>query len=168
MEQRTIRDARPGDLDDVRTLNAANEPQVGPLDEDRVGLFLAHDDVTFRVVADDDGIAGLFVGVVEGVPYGSPNYRWFAGRHPRFAYVDRIALHPRLRGTGVADELYEAWAAMALDRGRSVVCAEVNVEPPNERSLRFHARHGFTEVGRTSPHGDDGEVVAMLERDLLA
>lgn len=163
----TVREVEPADLPAVRRRNAENVPLVGPLDEERITLFLSDDAVTFLVAtAADDDVVGLFVGVVEGVPYGSPNYRWFAERHARFAYVDRIALAPDARGTGLADRLYDDWSAAAAAAGREVVCAEVNVEPPNERSLAFHARRGFVEVDRLSPYGDGGEVVSMLERRL--
>ena len=33
----------------------------------------------------------------------------------------------------------------------SMLCCEVNLEPPNPGSLRFHHRIGFTEVGQSIP-----------------
>ena len=33
----------------------------------------------------------------------------------------------------------------------SLLCCEVNLEPPNPGSLRFHQRIGFTEVGQSIP-----------------
>jgi predicted GNAT superfamily acetyltransferase len=33
----------------------------------------------------------------------------------------------------------------------SLLCWEVNLEPPNPGSLRFHKRIGFIEVGQTIP-----------------
>lgn len=158
-----IRPLTPGDLAAVARLNAANVPAVGPLDEGRVELFAA---VSTWLVAEDRGeLVATFVGLREGVDYASPNYRWFAARHDRFAYVDRIALAPAARGTGLADRLYERWFAAAAADGVAVVCAEVNLVPPNPRSLAFHRRHGFATVGELA-HDDGDERVALLEREI--
>lgn len=157
-----IRDVEPADDTVLRALNASNEPEVGPLDDDRWRLFAAAA-IRFRVVVADGTIHGLFVGLAEGVDYASPNYRWFADRHARFAYVDRIALSPQLRGSGAADALYDEFEAWASGSGRPVVCAEVNVVPPNPRSLRFHQRRGFVVVDEVAPYGGD-ERVAMVEK----
>lgn len=159
----TIRDVAAHDLDAVRALNAANVPEVGPLDEGRIERFLA--EATFRVVERSAEVVGLFVALVEGSGYESPNYRWFAQRHERFAYVDRIALAPEARGTGAADALYRGFEDEARAAGRPVVCAEVNTVPANPRSSRFHARRGFIVVGELSPYGND-ERVAMVEKVL--
>lgn len=159
-----IRDLAPDDEAWVRRLNAENEPEVGPLDDDRFALFSTVAP-QFRVVVADGRIGGLFVGLGEGLDYASPNYQWFAARHERFAYVDRIALAPALRGRGVADAVYDEFEGWARAGGRPVVCAEVNTEPPNPRSLAFHRRRGFAVVDETAPYGGD-ERVAMVEKRL--
>ena len=60
-------------------------------------------------------------------------------------------------------ELTVAQLAQFAERNqlRSLVC-EVNVEPPNPRSMAFHARQGFDEVGRLLT--TDGRYVALLQR----
>ncbi len=161
MAEWIIRPRTPADDDRIRAVNAANVPEVGPLDEERLALF-AGGAPHFDVVEVDGVIEGLFVGLGEGLAYASPNYRWFLDRHERFAYVDRIALEPVARGIGVADELYARFESWARETGRPVVCAEVNVEPPNPRSMRFHERRGFVAVGELAPYGTD-ERVAMVE-----
>lgn len=159
-----VRDVEPGDLPAVRALNAANVPEVGPLDDDRITLFTSAAEA-FWVGVDDGEVIGLFVGLLAGHDYGSPNYRWFAERHHQFAYVDRIALAPAARGTGLADELYDRFEAVGRAAGATVVCAEVNIEPPNARSLAFHRRRGMLAVEEHSiAHG--GYRVVMLERSL--
>ena len=164
----TIRDLETGDEAVVRSLNRANQPAVGPLDDDRFTLFrscASRGTGRFEVVCVDEEVVGLFVGLVEGVDYASPNYRWFSQRHPRFAYVDRIALASEARGIGAADALYDRFEDWARPADRPVMCAEVNVEPPNPRSLRFHERRGFVVVDEVAPYGGD-ERVAMVEKRL--
>lgn len=164
MAEWRIRPRTPADDDRVRAINAANVPDVGPLDEDRLALF-ADEAAHFDVVELDGEVVGIFVGLIEGARYASPNYRWFAARHDRFAYVDRIALEPAARGIGAADELYGRFEAWAAGTGRPVACAEVNVEPPNPRSMRFHERRGYVAVAEVAPYGTD-ERVAMVEKPL--
>lgn len=160
----SIRPRTPADDEALVTINRANEPEVGPLDPDRLALF-ARDATVWDVVEVDGQVAGVFVGLTDGVDYASPNYRWFADRHRRFAYVDRIALQPVARGLGVADALYDAFEDRARAAGIAVVCAEVNTVPANPRSLRFHERRGFVVVDELAPYGGD-ERVAMVEKTL--
>lgn len=157
----TIRPVTADVLPAVRALNAANVPEVGVLDDDRMRLFTTAD--AFWVALEHGEVVGLFVGLFAGHDYDSPNYRWFAMRHQHFGYVDRIALAPSARGTGLADALYDRWAEAAAAAHVPVLCAEVNVLPPNPRSLAFHTRRGFVSVAEFSPY-DPAQRVAMLER----
>ena len=159
-----VRPVGPDDLAVVRRLNAANEPDVGPLDDTRVELFTSAADA-FWVAVDQGEVVGLFVGLLAGHDYRSPNYQWFADRWERFAYVDRIALAPSTRGTGLADAIYDRWEGLARGANASVLCAEVNLRPPNPRSLAFHRRRGLRPVAEVAPHGDD-HLVVMLEKRL--
>lgn len=159
-----IRPYRDDDAEQVRAVNAANVPEVGVLDDERLTLFCA-EAAFFDVVEVGGAVLGVFVALAEGTTYRSPNYRWFAERHERFAYVDRIALQPELRGTGAAHALYAGFEDWARSQGREVACAEVNVVPPNPRSMRFHQRRGFVVVEEVAPYGDD-ERVAMVEKSL--
>ncbi|MFW2383772.1 MAG: GNAT family N-acetyltransferase [Acidimicrobiales bacterium] len=159
-----IRPYHPDDADAVVALNEANVPDVGPMDGVRMDHLIA-EAFLFDLVELDGAIEGVLVVMIEGGAYRSPNYRWFSERHPQFIYVDRIMLSPATRGRGFGDELYERVAAAGRAAGKPVMCAEVNTIPPNPRSLRFHERFGFTEVGRERPYGTDEEV-AMLEMQL--
>jgi predicted GNAT superfamily acetyltransferase len=157
----TVRDYRPEDADAVLALNADNVPEVGPLDAAKLALF-AREAAWLPVVLDGAEIVGFAVLLTEGARYESPNYRWFAGRHGRFFYVDRIAIAGQARGKGLGQRLYRDSLERARSGDRPVFCAEVNTIPPNAASMRFHERFGFREVARNRPY-DPGSEVAMLE-----
>ena len=162
MENVVIRDFVASDSAGVLAINDANQPAVGPLDAARLEA-LASQTEWLPVVEVDGKVAGFAILLVEGADYASPNYRWFSERHERFYYVDRIAIGDGAQGRGLGARLYAGAAERARGGGRPVLCAEVNTIPPNEGSLRFHAREGFREVGRERPYDPDTEV-AMLER----
>ena len=67
------------------------------------------------------------------------------------------------RGLGAL--LYQTVEQRMLNSGEhSLLCCEVNLEPPNPGSLRFHKRIGFTEVGQ---RGDGNAYrVVLLARTL--
>ena len=161
-----IRPYRDTDREAVLRINADNVPEVGPMDDAKLDLLLDAAGM-FRVVEVDGEVVGLFIGLPEGTAYRSPNYALFGERHTRFAYVDRIALSAGARGGGWGPALYHQFEHWARGTERPVMCAEVNVEPPNPRSTRFHERFGFVAVAETSPYGPD-DVVAMFEKDLSA
>jgi len=158
-----LRELTPADLEQLVELNNHNVPAVSPSDLDGMAALLAESDSTVAVVADDDpsvvlGFALLFRA---GADYGSENYRWFEARSSDFFYVDRIVVADDAQNAGVGRALYAAIFDAARERGLSEVTCEVNVEPPNPGSMRFHGRLGFAEVGRQSTKNDT-IVVAML------
>lgn len=160
-----IRSYEAGDADQVLALNAACVPEVGPLDGAKLAQ-LAGWAARFRVVEVEGRIVGFLIGLTEGTPYGSPNYAWFTERHERFAYVDRVAIDEAQRGAGWGPALYRDFEAWARDEDRKLLCAEVNTEPPNPRSLRFHDLFGFDMVAQCTPYGPDGQRVGMMEKRL--
>ncbi|MED5496699.1 MAG: GNAT family N-acetyltransferase, partial [Candidatus Thermoplasmatota archaeon] len=78
--------------------------------------------------------------------YGSLNYAWFNEHYDSFVYVDRIAVSEENRNKGVGSALYNHVVSYSKQHGVPVA-AEVNREPPNPGSMRFHNRFGFEEVG---------------------
>ncbi len=162
-----IRPMRPADAEAVIALNAACQPEVGPLDRVTLDQFL--DWASYlRVVEVDDRVVAFLVGMTEVCPYSSPNFAWFSERHASFAYVDRVAIDEGARGAGWGPALYREFEAWARDEGEPVLCAEVNTEPPNPRSLRFHDLFGFEMVAQFEPEGDPTHRVGMMEKRLIA
>jgi len=158
-----VEDALREDLDIVGVLNEAEIPHVNSIDPAGFIWFLEAADY-FRVARDGDTIAGFLIGFLPGRAYDSLNYRWFGDRYASFLYVDRIVVSPVARGLGVGRKLYEDFAGFGAGRAERLTC-EVNVRPPNEGSLRFHHKFGFTEVGRQETEGGTKEV-SLLAMDL--
>lgn len=86
--------------------------------------------------------------------YASPNFQWFRERFARFVYVDRVAVSAAARGRGWARLLYADLFRQARADGHERICCEVNLDPPNPASDRFHAGLGFHQIGTaTLPNG---------------
>lgn len=160
-----IRSFQEGDAEQVLALNATNVPDVGEMNAEKLSGFELWAPF-FEVVEVDDKIVGLLVGLTEGLPYASPNYTWFAERYEKFAYVDRIAIDENERGAGWGPAMYRTFESWAQESGRTVLCAEVNTEPPNPRSLRFHDLFGFDMVAQVEPYGTPDYRVGMMEKRL--
>ncbi|MEM8923912.1 MAG: GNAT family N-acetyltransferase [Actinomycetota bacterium] len=160
-----IRDFTDDDTAQVLALNEANVPDVGDMDAEKLAGFVEWAPV-LKVVEVDGAVVGVLVGLRQGLPYGSPNYAWFSERNDTFAYVDRIAIDESQRGAGWGPALYRDFEAWAKEEGLGVLCAEVNTEPPNPRSLRFHDLFGFDMVAQTEPYGTPDHRVGMFEKRL--
>ncbi len=86
--------------------------------------------------------------------YDGGHFKWFCSRYDRFLYVDRVVVDERHRGQGYGQALYADLFRRAEELGHDCIVCEVNVQPPNPGSDRFHAAQGFREVGRaTIDHG---------------
>lgn len=158
---------RPIEASDVNTLYAINEastPGVGSVSRERfTKLVFDYADIVLVAVKDDEPI-GFALLMVEGNGYDSQNYNWVMNNYVTFAYVDRIAVSDKARGLGVGSLLYEK-AADHYAGKRPVLMAEINLEPPNPGSLKFHKRHDFIEVGERWEK-DRSKGVVYVERAL--
>ena len=160
----SIRDATHDDLAWMLPLNNAAAPAVNELDDERLRELFGW--AAQCLVAEWDGVAAGFVLALPGpgLPYGSDNYRRFSSDFDRFLYVDRVVVDETIRSAGLGGALYDELAKRA-EGAWPRICAEVNVRPPNPRSLAFHARHGFQEIGQQDTEGGKKRV-ALLERPL--
>lgn len=160
-----IRAYQDEDETQVLALNEACVPEVGPMDAGKLAGFVDWAPY-FGVVEVEDRIVGFLIGLTEQAPYDSPNFGWFAERHDSFAYVDRVAIDEASRGAGWGPALYRAFEAWVRETNRPLLCAEVNTEPPNPRSLRFHDLFGFDMVAQFEPRGTADYRVGMMEKKL--
>lgn len=158
-----IRDYISADAGQVLALNHACRPEVGPMDDAKLEAFIEWAPY-FRVVEVGDRVLGLLIGLDHHAPYGSPNYGWFVEHLDRFAYIDRIAIDESLRGQGWGLALYKDFEKWATTTGLPQLCAEVNVVPPNPRSVRFHETYGFERLVEFEPTGSPDYRVVMLAK----
>ena len=159
-----IRELTSADLSAALLLNNANVPAVSPSDEVGFARLLELSELALAAVGDASVDGETLLGYVllmrPGADYPSENYRWFQDRGTDFLYVDRILVSDAAQNQGVGAALYSSVFEAALARGAAEVTCEVNVDPPNPGSLRFHARLGFVEVGRQATKG--GTIVVAL------
>ena len=147
---------------DVEAMWAINEdglPGTGQVSQ--VELVALLDLASLSLGAfEGDRMLGFVICLPPRTSYGSLNYAWFNQRYDAFLYVDRVAVAPPHRNRGVGTALYDKVVATAKERSVPVA-AEVNLDPPNPGSVRFHQRFNFDEVG-TLDHGT--KAVTMFLR----
>src|SRR5579871_2162535 len=158
-----IRDAEEGDEAFILALNAASTPAVADMSAPDYREIAA---AAHRVlIAEAGGVrAGFVILIHPDAPYPSDNYAWFEERFERHLYIDRTAIEAVAQGLGVGQALYREALKIAAANGDQRLTAEVNVEPPNPQSMRFHEAFGFRCL--MSRPSRSGKVVAMLERPL--
>ena len=100
-----------------------------------------------------------------GAPYTSVNYQWFSQNYSDFVYLDRIVVSENMRNQTLGEKLYLAVEQrMIKDRCAPILTCEVNLNPPNHGSIRFHNRIGFHEVGQQE--SKPGLTVSLLSKQI--
>lgn len=130
--------------------NAENVEVLSPMSEEKLAFF--NDTAELFLVAEIDHNPAAFLIVLrESVDsYDSENYLWFRKHYDKFLYIDRIVIDAPYRGIGIGKALYQAAFRHAASTGVPFVTAEIDTEPYNEASLKFHKAMGFREVGTQS------------------
>lgn len=141
-----IRQAREGDFGDILRLNTEWVHFTSHLDE--TALLALHEQSAYHRVVESEGrVVAFLLALREGSDYGSPNYGWFDDRGGAFLYVDRVVVDSAHQSTGIARMLYDDLLVFARESGVDRVVCELDADPPNEASRRFHDGYGFLEVG---------------------
>lgn len=157
---------RPLDLSqDLAALVAINNegyPAVPVVDEDDMAGLLGMSSLALGVEDNEGQLVGFLLAIDPGADYASENYAYFEATGANHLYIDRVVLSERARGKGFGGTLYQAVFERAAQDGRDWVTCEVNLEPPNPGSLRFHRRWGFQDVGQQPTKG--GVVIVQLLR----
>jgi len=97
--------------------------------------------------------------------YDGGHFLWFRSRLDKFLYIDRVVVAGAHRRCGLGRLLYTEVFKRAVQLGHTRVVCEVNLEPPNPVSDRFHAAQGFEEIGRAVVN-NDGKTVRYLAANL--
>ena len=158
-----IRAATARDHAAILALNAESVKFLSPMDAPRL-LHLDRQAAYHRVVQIDDEVAAFLLVLREGADYDSPNYRWFAATYARFLYIDRVVVSTAHQGRRLGAVLYDDLFAFARADGIDKLTCEFDIDPPNEGSRIFHARHGFREVGQQRLGG--GKLVSLQLADV--
>ena len=147
--------------DALLQVNNASARETSPLSPDRfdqmiewarVALFVPPAEAFLLAFEQSDG-------------YDGGHFRWFRSRFDKFLYIDRVVVAGERRRYGLGRMLYSEVFKRAVQLGHTRVVCEVNRQPPNPVSDKFHAAQGFEEVGRAIV--DDGaKTVRYLAANL--
>jgi predicted GNAT superfamily acetyltransferase len=156
-----IRQAQVSDFPRILDINATEEEKTSRIDLARITQLDSWSDY-HRVAVVEDEVIGFLLVMSEASDYDGENFRWFAERHRRFLYVDRIVIDRAAARRGVGSALYGDLIQFAATHGWSKLCCEINVSPPNPVSHTFHAGFGFKEEGRSTEAGASKVVSYQL------
>jgi predicted GNAT superfamily acetyltransferase len=161
-----VRPATEADFDAILYLNAEWVRFTSSMDAE--GLAWLHAQSPYHRVVESEGhVVAFLLAMREGSDYASVNYRWFHERGGSFLYIDRVVVDAASQGHGIATMLYDDLLSFARESGVRVVVCELDIDPPNEVSARFHDRYGFAEVGTQWVAGGT-KMVSLRELDLKA
>lgn len=160
MADSIIRDMTIDDLRVVHAINEENVPAVGQetFDDLRSIFDVCHMNIVIEV---DGEVRGFCMVMPPNTSYESPNYRFFCDRYDDFIYLDRVAITSSDQGRGLGVLMYREVERRASNEWFAL---EVNVKPPNEGSMRFHQREGFSEVAQQETR--PGKVVSLMMKRL--
>jgi GNAT superfamily N-acetyltransferase len=81
---------------------------------------------------------------------------------PAVVHLMAMWVHPKIRGSGGADELVSAVVAWAGSVGAQLV--RLKVIQGNDRARRFYERMGFRSTGQEEIRQRDGRIEVQMER----
>ena len=163
--QPIVRNIEITDVARVLEINNANTPGVSELTLSELETDIKNCLHALAIDNEHGEVCAFCITFAPDAPDAGVNHQWFADRFESFVYLDRIAIDPAYQNLGLGVLLYQSVEQqMIASAQHSLLCCEVNLEPPNPGSLRFHHRIGFTEVGQHSPQ--QNYLVSMLSKNL--
>jgi len=113
-------------------------------------LFFEHFQPTSFIVEEDGELSAFLIG-------------FLSQTNPREAYIHFVGVHPQLRKSGLARELYEMFFATVRKAGCQIV--RCITSPVNVGSVAFHQRMGFTVTVGTDYAGL-GQDYMLFSKDI--
>ncbi len=156
-----IRNLASANIEAIWAINEQGLPGTGRVSEQEVSDLLQFSSLSVGMF-DGNELLGFVICLPPGTRYGSLNYQWFNDHYNAFVYVDRIAVSTLHRNQGVGTKLYDAVVAYSKEKNIPIA-AEVNLNPPNPGSIRFHERFNFEQVGVL--HHNEKSVTMLLRKE---
>ncbi len=160
MTETKIRPATPLDYEQILRLNEESVHFLSPLSKEKL-THLHKESEILKVVEINGSVEAFVLALREGKDYDSVNYTWFEKNYDKFLYIDRVVVSVKKQNSGLGKLLYEEVFKHAKLTGVPVVTAEINIEPANPISLKFHEKFGFKEVGKQAVAG--GKKIVSLQ-----
>ena len=133
------------DVESIWLINEQGLPGTGKVTQQEISYLLELSTFSLGVFSNDE-LLGFVICLSPDTDYGSLNYAWFNTRYDEFIYVDRIAVSTGYRDRGIGSLLYQEVVSYSNQHSIPIV-AEVNLNPPNPGSMRFHERFQFEKIG---------------------
>lgn len=159
----------------IRPYEARDEEAILQLNEDSVSVLSPMDKTRFMhlkslsrliLVAEyNKKVVAFLIGFSDNANYDSVNYQWFSARLKSFFYIDRIVVNKKYRSLGLGRTFYSKISDLAKQQGMKWLVAEIDIEPPNEKSLAFHNRQQFVEVAKQTV-GNGKKVVSLQVKSI--
>lgn len=144
----------------VRPAVAADVPAVAALERDNLGVDAWPEGLVAEGLTGALPTVTYLVAEVDGVPVGHA----VASIVADIAELQRIAVDPAHRRTGLASELLDAVVLAARDRGADRLLLEVRED--NAGAISFYAARGFVEIDRRRRYYRDGATAVVMRRGL--
>ena len=140
-------------------INQQQVPKVGSVSLEEFINLIKISNISYGFIK--KGIClGFVICLRENTNYQSINFKFFKKRHKKFFYIDRIAIANKYQSSGIGSNLYNK-LLLIKNEFNIPICAEVNIHPPNEISINFHRKHGFSEI--TESTIKEGYSVVYME-----
>ena len=132
-------------LEQIFNINEGYNPFLGPLGNlDKLKELLKQSNYSIYLT-NKEQICAFSVCFRENSEYKSKNYKFFENRFKKFFYIDRIGVVKTFKNKGIGTFIYKRISDICK-KDKLPICAEVNIAPKNDESIKFHEKMGFKKV----------------------
>lgn len=134
-------------LENLYSLNQENTPEVGSIKSFESFVSLINISSLNLLIQFKNQPIGFVICFRENSDYQSPNYKYFDQKKKNFLYIDRVVIKSGFRRKGLGTKVYE-FLKRTASKELLPICCEVNSDPPNDISMKFHTKNGFKKIGK--------------------